>query len=147
MASPCDLECLLLSRCLYTSSNTWPSQACVPSGLFSPIVTAPQGSNLPGCTKTERKPAYPFHHSDTGCLGLLSCGLQMICYFDCNNSFHQKAAVVTRVYSYSTCKLPDLDFMWIISFTDSLMLLVVSSSLTPHKTKPQTDLLYCSASC
>ncbi len=51
VASPCDLEYLLLSRCSYTSPNTWPSQASVPSGLFSPIVTAPQGSNLPGCTK------------------------------------------------------------------------------------------------
>lgn len=33
------------------------------------VVTAPSGSYLPGCTKTERKPVYPFHVSYTD-----SCG-------------------------------------------------------------------------
>ena len=38
----------------------------------------------------EEEAVYPFHLADTACLALLSRGLQMICYFDCNNSVIQK---------------------------------------------------------
>lgn len=92
----------------------------VPSGLFGPIVTAPWGSYLPGCTKTKRKLLYPFHLPDIGSLELLSCGLQMICYFDCNNNFFQKAAVTTRFTAPLHCMAwfrfySDRLFYWLLN--------------------------------
>lgn len=68
VASPCDLECLLLSS-LFRKFQHVPLPDLCPKWL---VVTAPWGSYLPRCTKTKREPVYPLHPSATGCCGLLS---------------------------------------------------------------------------
>lgn len=102
----------------------------VPSGLFGPIVTAPWGSYLPGCTETKRKLLYPFHLPDTGSLELLSCGLQMICYFDCNNNFFQKAAVTTRFTAPLHC------MAWFGFYSDRLFYWLLNAMIARLHTQP-----------
>lgn len=102
----------------------------VPSGLFGPIVTAPWGSYLPGCTETKRKLLYPFHLPDTGSLELLSCGLQMICYFDCNNNFFQKAAVTTRFTAPLHC------MAWFRFYSDRLFYWLLNAMIARLHTQP-----------
>lgn len=90
------------------------------------VVTAPEGSYLPGYAKTRRKPVYPFHPSCAHCGRLLSCGFQQISYL---------GYICTGIYSYS--RLCDMIYVLCGSSSSNfLKLRLVLCSLI--KSKPQT---------
>lgn len=122
VASPCDLECLLLSRCSSTSSNTCPSQTCVPSGLL----WQHPGAHI--CQDAQRL-------RGSQCIHFTPLPQAVVDYY---LTFYEWSAILTATV-LTTRQLqqdlqlqyilwPNLDFIWIMSFTDSLKPLLVLST-------------------
>lgn len=100
------------------------------------VVTAPWGSYLPGCAKTNREPVYPFHPSATGCCGLLSYILWMICYFDGNCFNHKAVATGSTATVHFVAQFRfymDHVFYWLLKTTISFK----------YHTKSNHKQLYC----